>query len=33
MLFKILLNFIYGYKQVEIEGYYLERFLNEILKK
>ncbi len=32
MLFKILLNFIYGYKQVEIEGYYLERFLNEILK-
>ncbi|MBR1803017.1 MAG: sporulation protein YqfD [Clostridia bacterium] len=28
MYFKILLNYILGYVQIEIEGYYIERFIN-----
>lgn len=32
MFFKILFNYILGYKTVEIEGYYIERFLNNTLK-
>ena len=28
MYFKILLNYLIGYVQIEIEGYYIERFIN-----
>lgn len=32
MLFKILLNYIVGYINIEIEGYYIERFINTCMK-
>lgn len=32
MWFKILLNYILGYVNVEIEGYYIERFINTCMK-
>lgn len=32
MLFKILLNYIVGYINTEIEGYYIERFINTCMK-
>ena len=28
MFFKILLNYIFGYLNVTVEGYYIERFIN-----
>lgn len=33
MLFKILLNFIFGYLNVTVEGYYIERFINTCISK
>ena len=32
MFLKILFNFLLGYKIVEIEGYFVEKFLNSSLK-
>lgn len=32
MYFKILLNYIYGYITIQIEGYYIERFINTCMK-
>lgn len=32
MLFKILLNYLLGYANIEIEGYYIERFINTCMK-
>ncbi len=32
MLFKILLNYLVGYINIEIEGYYIERFMNTCMK-
>lgn len=28
MLIKILLNYIFGYVRISLEGYYIERFIN-----
>ena len=33
MLFKILINYLTGYVNVEIEGYYVERFINTCMNK
>ena len=33
MLFKILINYIFGYLNIEIEGYYIERFINTCISK
>lgn len=33
MLFKILVNYIFGYLNIEIEGYYIERFINTCISK
>ena len=33
MLFKIIINFIFGYLNVEVEGYYIERFINTCISK
>lgn len=33
MLIKILINFIFGYLNIEIEGYYVERFINTCISK
>lgn len=33
MLLKILINFIFGYLNIEIEGYYIERFINNCISK
>ena len=33
MFFKILINFIFGYLNVELEGYYIERFINTCISK
>ena len=33
MFFKILLNFIFGYLNVTVEGYYIERFINTCMSK
>ena len=33
MWFKILTNYINGYIKIEIEGYYIERFINTCMKK
>ena len=33
MLFKILVNFLFGYLVIEIEGYYIERFINTCISK
>ena len=32
MWFKILTNYINGYVKIEIEGYYIERFINTCMK-
>lgn len=32
MLFKIILNYLIGYINIEIEGYYIERFINTCMK-
>src|SRR5574344_1713493 len=31
MLFKILLKFLFGYFKIEIEGYYVEKFINSCI--
>ena len=33
MLFKILINFLFGYLNIELEGYYIERFINTCISK
>ena len=33
MFFKILLNYIFGYLNVTVEGYYIERFINTCMSK
>ncbi len=33
MLFKIILNYLIGYVNIEIEGYYIERFINTCMQK
>ena len=33
MFFKILLNYIFGYLNVTVEGYYIERFINNCMSK
>ena len=33
MFFKILLNYIFGYLNVTVEGYYIERFINSCISK
>lgn len=33
MLFKILINYIIGYLNIEVEGYYIERFINSCMNR
>lgn len=33
MFFKILINFLLGYLNIELEGYYIERFINSAISK
>ena len=31
--FKVIINYLIGYINIEIEGYYIERFINECIHK
>ena len=33
MFFKILINYIFGYLNIQVEGYYVERFINNCISK
>ena len=33
MIFKILFQFFLGYTKIEVEGYYIEKFLNKCINK
>lgn len=33
MFFKIIINFLFGYLNIELEGYYIERFINNCISK
>ena len=33
MFFKILINYIFGYLNIQVEGYYIERFINNCISK